>query len=95
MSVMHKAKGIRHMPKSDHDFINCTDLSQQYELEDWLAKRNGYSSSQSNVDKLKKIINDKLKEGDTAKNVKWIELDAAKKKNPEWFTDLDKLVHRT
>lgn len=83
------------MPKSDHDFINCTDPSQQYELEDWLAKRNGYSSSQSNVDKLKEIINEKLKNGDTAKNVKWAELDDARKNNPKWFDDLDALVHRS
>lgn len=83
------------MPKSDSDFINSTDPSQEYELKDWLAKRNGYSSSQSNVDKLKKIINEKLKKGVTAKNVTWAELDAAKKNNPEWFANLDALVHRS
>jgi hypothetical protein len=79
-------EGINEMAKNDNEFINL-DKSQEYELKDWLG-RNEYSRSQDNVDELRNIIIDKLKNGDTAKNVRWSELDAALANHPSWFSGL-------
>jgi hypothetical protein len=85
-------EGINEMAKNDNEFINL-DKSQEYELKDWL-ERNELSRSQDNVDELKTIIIDKLKKGDTTKNVKWSELDAAFKNHPSWFSDLAPMEHK-
>lgn len=75
------------MSKSDHKFVN-TSKEQEYELKDWLY-RNGFSRKQSNVDELKIIIADKVKGGDTLKNITWDELDNALSDNPKWFSSLE------
>ncbi|MGL5385556.1 MAG: hypothetical protein ACRDCA_06830 [Serratia sp. (in: enterobacteria)] len=75
------------MSKSDHDFVN-TGKAEQYELEDWLYKRHGFSKKQDNVDKLIDIINTKVKNESTADNITWAELDEALKNNPDWFKSL-------
>lgn len=79
------------MSKSDSDYIN-TGKEQAYELKDWL-ERNAFSRSDDNFDKLNTIILNKLKNGDSAKNVKWSELDDALKNNPSWFSGLDPVKH--
>ncbi|WP_447088542.1 hypothetical protein ACOTR2_00385 (plasmid) [Enterobacter asburiae] len=75
------------MSKSDHKFVN-TSKEQEYELKDWLY-RNGFSRKQSNVDELNVIIADKVKDGNTLKNITWDELDNALIDNPKWFSSLD------
>lgn len=77
------------MSKSDHKFVN-TSKEQEYELKDWLY-RNGFSRKQSNVDELKAIIADKVKGGDTLKNITWDELDNALSNNPKWFSSLEQI----
>ncbi|MBF4258977.1 hypothetical protein [Vibrio anguillarum] len=72
------------MSKSDHKFVNT---SEKHELEDWLY-RNGISKSKENVDKLKVIIDEKVKQGETKDNISWDELDSAYKNNPKWFDNL-------
>lgn len=73
------------MSKSDNDFIN---VNQDYELNDWLD-RNGYRETEKNRKELRKIILD-LKGGDSSKNLKWKELDAAHKNTPSKFKNLEK-----
>lgn len=80
------------MSKSDSDFIN-TGKEQAYELEDWL-KNNEFSSGADNFSALNEIILNKLKHGISTKNVKWDDLNAALKANPEWFGDLAKIEHK-
>lgn len=75
------------MSKSDHKFVN-TSKEQEYELKDWLY-RNGFSRKQSNVDELNVIIADKVKDGNTLKNITWDELGNALIDNPKWFSSLD------
>lgn len=77
------------MSKSDHKHVN---LSQPFELEDWLY-RNDFSTKKENVDALKDIINEKVKDGNTADNITWDELDDALKNNPEWFSSLALIGH--
>lgn len=77
------------MSKSDHKFVN-TSKEQEYELKDWLY-RNGFSRKQSNVDELKDIIADKVKGGDTLKNITWDELDNALSNTPKWFSSLEEI----
>lgn len=72
------------MSKSDNKFVNT---SQEYELQDWLY-RNDFSRKQSNVDELSDIIADKVKGGNTLKNITWDELDDALKNQPKWFSSL-------
>ncbi|MFU2315144.1 hypothetical protein [Rahnella sp. PCH160] len=78
------------MSKSDSDFIN---VNQPYELKDWLT-RNEFAASDDNVEKLKDIILKKLKDNDSAKNVRWSELDAALKDHPSLFDGLDPIKHQ-
>lgn len=77
------------MSKSDNKFVN-TSKEQQYELEDWLY-RNRFSRRQSNVDELNDIIAEKVKGGNTLKNITWDELDDALSDQPEWFSSLAKI----
>lgn len=72
------------MSKSDHDFVN---MSQEYELKDWLY-RNGFSKKEENFTKLKNIINVKIKENDTSKNITWATLDNSLKNHKTWFSGL-------
>ncbi len=72
------------MSKSDHKFVNT---SEKHELEDWLY-RNGFAKSKENVDKLKVIIDEKVKQGETKDNISWDELDSAYENNPKWFDNL-------
>ncbi|MCY1701018.1 hypothetical protein OVA10_23820 [Lelliottia sp. SL45] len=74
------------MSKSDYKFVN-TSKEQEYELEDWLY-RNKFSKKKDNIDKLKIIINEKVKGGNTADNITWDELDDALKNNSKWFSSL-------
>lgn len=74
------------MSKSDNKFVN-TSKEQQYELEDWLY-RNDFSKKKSNIDLLKTIIDEKVKNGNTADNITWDELDDALKNHPKWFSSL-------
>lgn len=78
------------MSKPDHDFIN-TSKAQDYELKDWLY-RNQFSKSDANYNSLVKIINDKIKKGQTSSNVKWEELDSELAANPGLFKSLTKLA---
>lgn len=72
------------MSKSDKKYVNT---NQEHELKDWLY-RNNFSTKESNVDELKEIINNQVKQGDTADNITWDELDSAYEEHPEWFEDL-------
>ncbi len=74
------------MSKSDHKFVN-TGVDEEYELKDWLYD-NDFSKKQSNVDELKEIINEKVKEGNTVNNITWDDLDSALKNHPKWFSSL-------
>lgn len=71
------------MSKQDNKFVN-TSQQQHYELEDWLY-RNNFSKKHENVNKIRKIINTKIKKGVTSHNIKWAELDSALASNPQWF----------
>lgn len=77
------------MGKSDHKYVN-TSKDQEYELKDWLY-RNDFSMKQSNVDELKTIIDKKVKNGNTADNIKWDELDDALENHSDWFSSLAKI----
>lgn len=72
------------MSKSDRKFVN---LSQDYELEDWLY-RNDFSTKEDNLNELIEIINNNVKDGNTSDNITWEELDSALKNNQDWFTSL-------
>ncbi|MBN3074475.1 hypothetical protein H4F33_20735 [Pectobacterium brasiliense] len=72
------------MSKPDNKFVNT---NEEHELADWLY-RNGLSKKEDNIDKLKVIIDEKVKGGNTADNITWDELDDALKNNPKWFSSL-------
>ena len=76
------------MTKPDNQFINVTDNSQTYELDDWL-ERNGFRETEDNRKELKLIINNDLKKGITSKNVKWEELDSHFEEHPENCNNLE------
>ena len=73
------------MAKSDHEFINT---GQDYELNDWLS-RNNYRETTTNRAELRKIILS-LKGGDSSKNLKWKELDDARRRYPNIFSNLER-----
>ncbi|MCU8386809.1 hypothetical protein OC514_20745 [Vibrio vulnificus] len=84
MALPTTVRGTNSMSKSDKNFVN---LSDRYELKDWLY-RNDFSKKESNVDELIDIINNKVKQGNTKDNITWDELDTAYEENPEWFENL-------
>ncbi|QUG76442.1 hypothetical protein GKQ23_16165 [Erwinia sp. E602] len=71
------------MSKADNKFVN---VSQNYELEDWLY-RNHFSKRKTNVQALQQIIV-QVKGGNTAHNLSRAALDEALLKQPALFSEL-------